>query len=201
MEGIKWLKNPKSLEYYNDNNNINVDDYNDNINNINDNDPDINNDDNVIENIKSKSRKQQQIQKQKQQQIQQQKQQQRLRKYYYELDNLAIKIPSTLKTKIYVTVGNLDIKTPLLEARKLLSKIEAPFKILFELNNVAHSTDLCRKEIIRAFISENGNGNGNESENHLLERAKECVKELKNQRKLDWEFENLKNFDARDWIL
>lgn len=120
-----------------------------------------------------------------------------LRKYYYEMDDLAYEVPKTEKTKIFVTVGSLDIKTPLLEARRLLARIRSPLKILFELKNVAHSTEPCRGEIVRALVTD-------ESEidqSAALGVADECVRELGSQRKLDWELEDVKNIPKEDWLL
>lgn len=119
------------------------------------------------------------------------------RKYYYDVesDELAYVIPRTEKTRIFVSVGSLDVKTPLLEARRLLAQIEAPFKGLFELKNVAHSTEPCRGQIIRAMTAE-----GREEQRITLAIADECVRALADERKLDWQLEEVQNIPREDWI-
>ena len=119
-----------------------------------------------------------------------------VRKYYYELDDLAYEIPNTEKTKIFVTVGSLDVKTPLLEARRLLARIRSPLKIFFELKNIAHSTEPCRGEIIRALVAD-----PNELDQSVtLAIADECVRDLGSNRKLDWELKDVKNISKEDWL-
>lgn len=117
------------------------------------------------------------------------------RRYYYDVDELAYAAPKTT-SKIFVSVGTLDVKTPLLEARKLLSSIRAPLKALFELKNVAHSTGPCRTEIIRAMVAEANRVDFHEA----LARADECVRALTDSRKLDWELDDVKNIPKEDWI-
>lgn len=119
-----------------------------------------------------------------------------LKRYYYDLDELAYQIPSTEKTRIFVTVGSLDVKTPILEARRMLTQIRAPLKMLFELKNVAHATEPCRTEIIRAMIA----ADGTERE-FAIGAADECVRELGSARKLDWELKDVKGIDRNDWIV
>ena len=87
-----------------------------------------------------------------------------------ESDELAYSIPSTEKTRIFVSVGSLDVKTPLLEARRFLARIRAPSKHLFELKNVAHSTDPCRAEIVHAMIAD-----GVKEQIATLAAAEECA--------------------------
>lgn len=120
-----------------------------------------------------------------------------VRKYYYELDDLAYALPNTEKTKIFVTVGTLDVKTPLLEARRLLARMRSPLKVFFELKNVAHSTEPCRGEIIRAFVSD---PNNRRDQDAAMAIADECVRQLGSNRKLDWEFKEVKNIPKEDWM-
>lgn len=119
-----------------------------------------------------------------------------VRKYYYELDDLAYEIPNTEKTKIFVTVGSLDVKTPLLEARRLLARMKSPLKVFFELKNVAHSTVPCRGEIIRALVADSNE----RDQTATLAIADECIRELGSSRKLDWELKEVKNIPKDDWI-
>ena len=120
------------------------------------------------------------------------------RKYHYDMesDELAYSIPSTEKTRIFVSVGSLDVKTPLLEARRFLARIRAPSKHLFELKNVAHSTDPCRAEIVHAMIAD-----GVKEQIATLAAAEECVRELGRERKLDWQFEDVKSIPKGDWVV
>lgn len=116
------------------------------------------------------------------------------RKYYYEVDDLSYSTPSTSKTRIFVAVGSLDVKTPLLTALQQFQHFKAPFKTFFELEKVAHNTDHCSTEIIRAYTAtEDTERKGS------LQIAHDCVKELKKRRTLDWEFKDTVNLDKRDW--
>ena len=118
-----------------------------------------------------------------------------LKRFYYDLDELAYEAPSSSKTKIIVTVGSLDIKTPILEARRLLARVQAPSKTLFELKNVGHSTDPCRGEIVSALLSEKG-----EAFAAAMAVADECVIELGRTKKLDWNLQGVRNIAREDWI-
>lgn len=117
------------------------------------------------------------------------------KRYYYDLDELAYQVPSSEKTKIFVTVGSLDVKTPVLESRRLLAQMQAPFKIFYELSNVAHSTEHCRAEIVRAMTAEE------EDVGVALSLADECVRDLSSTRRLDWELKEVKGINREDWII
>jgi pimeloyl-ACP methyl ester carboxylesterase len=116
------------------------------------------------------------------------------KRFYYDVDSLAYAVPKSDTTRIFVSMGTLDVKTPLLAARRLFSAMGAPGKRLFELPNVAHSPGPCRSEILRAFTAV-----GATRQTETLARVDECLQGIKRERKLDWGLEHVNGIDKNDW--